>query len=256
MEIASPEGLLAIVLGVLIFFGSVYFLVALNTGWRFGYWITAASFGGLMIFMSLFWISSTLGPRGEEPRWLTIGADADEIPQLELEEVTLTSPGQYPGGPWSEPEEDDPLADEIDAFNSAISNCLSVNLEETQLPTPEEQATCETAQSLLPAEEDIPRVEGMQVIVTNEVTEVAFSEEEGFLLGQAVVVPLTRDPRIVDDPDVGMPVADPFVIAGVRDPGSVQRPAMGYLVFSILWFAFHLWGLRRAERRRLSPVAA
>lgn len=255
MEIAHPEGLLAIGLGIPIFFGSVYFLVALNTGWRFGYWITAASFGGLMIFMSLFWITSALGPRGAEPRWLTLGADANEIPQLQLEELTLSSPGQYPGGPWEGPEEQE-LEDEVDAFNSAISNCLSVDLERTQLPTPEEQATCETAQALLPAEQDIPKVEGMQILFSNEVTDVRFTEEEGLLLAQAMVAPITRDPRIVDDPEVGMPIADPFVIAGVRDPGSVRQPAMAYLVFSILWFAFHLWGLSRAERRRLSPVAA
>lgn len=66
------EGVLALALAFLVFFVSVYVIVALNTGWRFGYWVTAAAFGGLMAFMSLFWLINGIGPAVIDQGWLYV----------------------------------------------------------------------------------------------------------------------------------------------------------------------------------------
>ncbi|HVE92213.1 MAG TPA: hypothetical protein VNE62_07935 [Actinomycetota bacterium] len=250
--IDHPIGVIIFVGSVIIFHGSVYALVALNTGWRFGYWLTGAAMGGLAVFLSIFWVVTALGPRGPEPHWVPIAAESETISQAKVDDRTLTELSSYPSGSWMTKKKKDP---DNDAFKSAIGTCLTTEPEDLE---GEQRELCEHAQTLIAQEDSLPKVEGARVAPLQEVDNIRFQEEDGTMVAQGTVTTVTRDPRLTGD-RLGkkrIPLSDPFVIAAYRDPGSVRLPPLKYLIGSVLFFAIHLLGLSRAERRRLSPVAA
>jgi hypothetical protein len=65
------KGILTVLVGVVVLFGSVYLIVATNTGARLGLLITLASlFGFLSILTAYWWVSPPgNGPRGMDPSW-------------------------------------------------------------------------------------------------------------------------------------------------------------------------------------------
>lgn len=244
MEINSWPGLIAVILAIISFYGTTYLVIALNTGWRFGYWLSSACFGALMVLLSIFWsvnvrTDQAVGPQGELPHWIPV-AVGDDVAQATYEGEALEGVGQYPGGTWEQPEEGD---ERVDAFTSAVQNCVTVGEEEM----------CKDAQeTLMPTDKDVPVLEGVAVPVIAKVDDLRFSDE-GSVLGQAVIRPITTDPRVSKDPD-GEPLADEFRVVAILDKGSVGLPSYMSLVIFAIYTAFHLWGLNRAEKRKLNPA--
>lgn len=251
MELNSWPGFFAIILAVISFYGTTYLVVALNVGWRFGYWVCGACFGALMVMLSLFWAinvrpDQAVGPQGALPRWNAIAA-AEEIRTAEFGGQQVAAVASYPGGQWEQPPEADPQAE---AFSSAVQNCVSTDPE--SLPE-EERDACAAAQELMPAPEDIPVIDGTAVAVVPKITDIRFTEDVG-VLAQAVVTAVTNDPRVTKDPD-GKALAEPFRIVAILDKGSVGLPSYMSLVIFIIWTIIHLRGLDRAEKRKLQPAA-
>lgn len=250
MQINSWPGLIAVILAIISFYGTTYLVIALNVGWRFGYWLSSACFGALMVLLSIFWVinitpEQAVGPQGASPAWLPIGV-GEEVSQVTFHDQTFTEPASYPGGEWQPAEEGDTR---VDAVGSAVSNCLTASVEGMR---EEEQEACEAAQKLMPAKEDIPVLEGAAVAVIPQTTEVRFVSA-GAELAAAIVRPVTTDPRVSEDPD-GELLADEFMIVAILDKGSVGLPSYMSLVIFLIYTAFHMWGLHRAERRQLSPA--
>lgn len=65
------SGILTVTVAVAILMGSVYLIVATNTGARLGLMISLAGFFGWMTIMTLFWWIQPpgIGPRGQDPSW-------------------------------------------------------------------------------------------------------------------------------------------------------------------------------------------
>ncbi len=249
MSIESWPGAIAVILAIISFYGTTYLVIALNVGWRFGYWLSSACFGALMVMLALFWVlnvrpDQAVGPQGALPAWIPIAA-AEEVQSAEFDGTTITAPSSYPGGAWEQPEEGDTR---VDAFGSAISNCLSADPETL---AEAEQETCAAAQELMPDESVVPVIDGTVVVVTPRLEEVRFADDGG-VIAAAVVHPVTTDPRVSEDPE-GEALADPFMIVAILDKGSVGLPSYMSLFVFLVYAAFHLWGLNRAEKRRLSP---
>jgi len=251
MQLNSWPGLIAVILAVISFYGTTYLVIALNVGWRFGYWLASATFGALMVLLSIFWVVNPVGPRGEEPVWVPVAAARGTIAQASFGEQAFPSVSQYPSGPWQTPAEEE--GEKTDALTSALTTCISTDPE--RLPEAQKEP-CEAAQSLMPAEEDIPVIEGSAVSVAPEVSDVRFAEDNGAQLGQATVAPVTHDPRVADDPEEGETMGESFRFVAVYNQGSIVLPAYGSLFLSVLYAAFHLIGLHRAEQRKSSPIAA
>lgn len=277
---AGLPALVVLVIAILVFHGSVYLVVGLNAGWRFGYWITGATMGGLMLFLAVFWLSNALGPRGEEPLWYPVESSSSSISETTFNGRTFTGPAAYPGGDWKAG--DGELKPYVDAINASLSNCTAFT--DTKIETAEhdikkldgitrtalegkfgkkarlerELEACKQLTSMLPPSGDLPQIDGQPVAAVYDVTDLRFTEENGHTLGMAKIVPNTYDKRVTGDPEGLKPlqVGDPLYVVAYRDPGSLRYPSWIYLFGSILFFAFHLWGLNRAERRKLSPVAA
>lgn len=67
----SPSARLAVPIGVLVFFGSIFLLLRANLGTRRGYLVFATSFFGFMIIMSAFWTFGAPGtPQAVGPTYL------------------------------------------------------------------------------------------------------------------------------------------------------------------------------------------
>ncbi len=251
MELNSWPGLIAVLLAILSFYITTYAVIALNVGWRFGYWLVSACFGALMVLLSIFWVVNPVGPRGTEPRWIPVAASAESIAAVTYEEQSFSSAGQYPSGAWQPPSGN--LVAEGEALSSSIATCISTDPE--SLPEVEREP-CSAAQELMPPDEEIPVIEGAAVSVQGDVSEVRFTEENGATLGQVTVTPITNDPRVADDPEAGEALGEPFKILTVLDKGSIRLPAFGSLTIFVIYAAFHLYGLHRAEKRKMSVVAA
>ena len=250
MELNSWPGFAAIILAVISFYGTTYLVIALNVGWRFGYWVSASCFGALMVMLSIFWTinvrsDQAVGPQGALPRWIPVAAGY-EVRSVEFGDVTRSAPAQFPAGDWAQPEEGN---EQVEAFSSAVANCLSADPE--GLPEDERKA-CSDAQGLMPADEDIPVLEGSAVAVIPKVEGVRFAEQDG-TLAMATVRPLTTDPRVTKDPN-GEALAQPFRIVAILDKGSVGLPSYMSLVIFLIYTLFHLRGLDRAEKRKLNPA--
>ena len=245
MHINHINGAIAVILAVVCFYGTTYAVIALNLGWRFAYWVCGAVFGVLMVLMSIFWLQNPVGPRGEEGHWVPIAA-GKTVQSAKFEDKTLSSPGQYPTGTWVKPAATDTQASD---FASAVSTCL------TTVPKalPEEiKDACEAAQKFMPQPKEIPVLAGSAVAVVGQVNDTRFASENGDL-AMAVVRPITTDPRVSKSKD-GKLLAEPFEIVGILNHGSVRKPPIFALGIFSIFAAFHLWGLNRAEKRKLNPA--
>ena len=245
MHITHINGLIAVILAVICFYGTTYAVIALNVGWRFGYWLCGAVFGVLMLLMSIFWLQNPVGPRGEEGHWVPIGAGRT-VQSATFHGKTLTTPGQYPGGVWTAPAKGDPQGDD---FASAVSTCLTTK---PDLLPEEIKTACDQAQTFMPKPAKIPVLVGTPVAVVGQVNETRFASDNG-QLAMAIVRPITTDPRVSKDPK-GKLLAEPFQVVAILNKGSVRKPPIFALAIFSIFAAFHLWGLRRAERRKLNPA--
>lgn len=105
----SPEvvakGIVAVVVAVVVFIGSVYLLLALILGARLAYFLTGSVVFGILVILSIIWFGSVLGPKGAPTTWEALGAGPD------LQEVTghgnTFDLSGYPGGDWKTPSESD-----------------------------------------------------------------------------------------------------------------------------------------------------
>lgn len=251
MELNSWPGLIAVILAVISFYGTTYLVIALNVGWRFGYWLASATFGALMVLLSIFWVVNPVGPRGEEPVWVPVAAARGPIAQASFGEQTFSSASQYPSGPWQAPDEAE--QEKTDALSSAVTTCISTDPEEL---SDAQREPCEAAQALMPAEEDIPVIEGAAITVASELTDLRFAVDNGAELGQATIAPVTHDPRVADDPVEGEVMGESFRFLAVYNKGSIVLPAYGSLFLFVLYAGFHLIGLHRAEQRKMSPMTS
>ncbi len=62
-------GVLAVVLGVVILCGSVYFILATNMGARLGFLVAVCGFFGWMFLLGVLWWTYGIGWKGEAPSW-------------------------------------------------------------------------------------------------------------------------------------------------------------------------------------------
>ncbi|HZA61091.1 MAG TPA: hypothetical protein VE754_05330, partial [Actinomycetota bacterium] len=95
----TVEGALAVVAAGILFFGSIFMLLAALFGARMGYLVTATGMFAFMLILSALWafgapcpgpcapagIPANLGPRGELPAWIVVA----QGPSLSSEQVPV-----------------------------------------------------------------------------------------------------------------------------------------------------------------------
>ena len=73
------RGLLSVLVGVVVLFGSVWYLVASNSGVRTGTLIAFAAFFGWMLTMSATWWMYGTGWKGASPTWNTVDINVGDL---------------------------------------------------------------------------------------------------------------------------------------------------------------------------------
>ena len=109
----DPEirGFLAVFAGVIVLMGSVWLLVALNTGTRLGTLIAAAGFFGWMVIMAVVWWIYGIGWAGVAPTWQLREINVGDLDAAALEEArTLPDADELPSAFELVLDSDDPVA--------------------------------------------------------------------------------------------------------------------------------------------------
>ncbi len=114
------RGILIVLVSTVILFGSIYLIVATNTGSRLGLLIAGAGLAGWMVIMGLTWMLYGIGLRGQAPVWHVVEVNVAQTHQAETEAVrSLPNPEELPSSAElieSNPEIWDP--EEFDATDS------------------------------------------------------------------------------------------------------------------------------------------
>jgi hypothetical protein len=213
-------GWLTVIMGIVLFVGSVYLLLAAVFGPRMGYLVMAtALFGWMMILSSLwafgFWSQGTdtptnLGPRGPEPHWAAFGAGV----QVASDDYAVVT--KYPGSPWVEPSgPDDDRTASIGTVTTAVQDFMA-----------------EEANKQLEKAGSDARVEPTDFTVTD----IAFTSVDGTSLAGARAYFTQGGPKVT--------------VFAYHDSGNVPLYSFMFLGASIILFVVHVPFLDRAERKR------
>ena len=81
------RGILAVGVGVVVLMGSVYLLLATNTGTRLGFLLAVTGFFGWMAIMGSIWWIYGIGMQGEAPSWHVVEYNAGDVDQAVTERV-------------------------------------------------------------------------------------------------------------------------------------------------------------------------
>ena len=93
------RGFIIVLVSFLILPGSVYLLLATNTGARIGFVLAAAGFFGWMAVMGAVWMVFGIGYKGTDPHWKV--EEVVTAPGGEIAKVTTVEAAQdLPGGKW------------------------------------------------------------------------------------------------------------------------------------------------------------
>jgi hypothetical protein len=213
-------GWLTVAMGVVLFVGSVYLLLAAVFGPRMGYLVLAVSLFGWMMILSALWAfgfwsqgietPTNLGPRGTEPHWAAFGAGV-EVASDQYKVVT-----QYPGDPWVAPSgAEDERAASIGTVTTAVQEFMAEQANE-QLAEEGSDAT------VLPAD--------------FTVTDIEFTSVDGTSLAGSHAFFNGGGPKVT--------------VFTYHDSGNVPIYSYLFLGASIILFLVHIPFLDRAERKR------
>lgn len=222
MDMIFVEGVGAVLSGVIVFCGSVFLLIAMLTGARIAYFVTACVTLAFLTMMGLVWSGfnppfipptvNPLGPVGQLPSWDEIGLAEN------AGDIDFGAAGSYPDDPWFEAESEDPL-------------------ESSQASTLKNEAT------------DVVEVaidEG-EVTAYTDVGDLLVDEGTVRLLNQAD----TTYGAVTFNPLEGEEGPDISVIMQY-DPGNPLRPARLMTLGFFIVFLLHLGGLWLVERKARS----
>lgn len=86
------RGLLTVVVGTIILGGSVYLLLATNTGWRLGFLLALTSLAGWMMIMGLVWSMYGIGYQGRVATWKVEEINYNDLTVANTEDVRTIPP--------------------------------------------------------------------------------------------------------------------------------------------------------------------
>ena len=213
------KGAGVVLMGGILFIGSVYLLLTAVLGRWMGYLVLMVSFSGWMILLSALWAFGffsqgtdtpvNLGPRGAEPAWVPLLASTDSTSDR-YEQYKA-----YPDAPWKQPAPGEDEAD-VQSVTGIVTDFLA------------EEAN---------VEHEIPGTDPTAVTgVDFAVDSIHFADADGTQLAVARAHFLEGGPL--------------WTVSLYHDEGSVPKYSYMFLVGSLILFAVHLPLLDRAERKR------
>ncbi|MFN2488680.1 MAG: hypothetical protein ABR529_02845 [Actinomycetota bacterium] len=217
MDTVFIEGIVATVAAIIVFCGSVFFLLAMVMGGRLAYFVTASITLAFLLIMGVVWSVNPLGPVGTLPEWdpVDIGAEGAQL--------AFGPTSEYPEGPWLAVDtEDEAQAAQASELESSAGDVLETAIDEGKVDTFEDAGDA-TANS------DVTRL----------------LEEGGDLYGAVTLEPTTDD----------LP-GEPTVVVMRYDPGNPLGPARMITAGTFVLLVLHLFGLSASERKARESAQA
>lgn len=91
------RGVLVVIVAATVWFGTVYTIVATNTGIRNGLLIALAGLTGWAMSLGIFWTIYGIGMVGKSPSWMTLELNFDREATVQTEQVdSLPAPNKLP----------------------------------------------------------------------------------------------------------------------------------------------------------------
>src|SRR3954453_15496473 len=78
------RGILVVAVGVLVLMGSVYLLLATNSGARLGFLLALTGLMGWMTIMGTVWSIYGIGKKGPDPKWVVKDLNYADLSQSEV----------------------------------------------------------------------------------------------------------------------------------------------------------------------------
>lgn len=227
MDAVFIEGSAAVLSAVIVFCGSVFFILALLMGARLAYFITASVTLSFLLILGGIWSfsneGSPLGPVGPLPEWELISVVAADEP-LEGPQADA-----YPdGGDWRKVDPEDPKElSQAAELGSASLDAIEKGIEKGDFP---DNAVNNTATS------ETVRLQG----------------EGADLYGAVTLDP----PEATDDTPVGETPAPSILTLMKYDPGNPLWEARKVTLGTLFLLILHLFFLSRSEKKARKPREA
>jgi hypothetical protein len=282
------RGILVVAVGVAVLCGSVYLLLATNSGHRLGFLLALTGLMGWMTIMGVVWSMYGIGYLGSQASWKVEEVNYDALPEAALAEArTLPAPDDLPAvdaileedpdlaGQFAEADREPTLGDLL-SVQPELSERDDLDFGEWELLSTSDPQTGEAqaaASAYLIEERKLFSDSSGFVVVDAYSRGGKERAEEGaslldrarFKLGRILSWPLGHPthyavvqvrPVIPQEPEPGQPPPAPAVaddaqvisVIMVRDLGAKRLPSVGLTIFSGIVFAVCVSSLKRREK--------
>ncbi|HEX2850073.1 MAG TPA: hypothetical protein VHN98_05955 [Acidimicrobiales bacterium] len=250
------RGALIVITAVTILMGSVYLLLATNTGARLGFLLAACGLTGWLAVMGWVWVVYGIGIKGQEPHWVVKEVITGKI----ADQTTLDVTGNFPNG-WKQLKPGDPV------LGDASATADKVLAPATGTPAPGTEAAAPAFAPVFKATTDYTFVRayekgGDDYFIPGGYVHRTTTPFKGWLhsahYAVVEVAPIIAAPSITGapprpTPDPAKPVTS---VVMIRDLGDLRYPSMLFAIANSLLFALVLWQLHRRDKIVMSARAA
>lgn len=257
------RGALIVLTAFVILPGSVFMLLATNTGARLGFLLAAAGLTGWMAVMGWIWVAYGIGIKGDPPTWkvhdVVTGANVAEL-------ATYEPAAGFPRG-WEQLKPGDSvLADATAAAGKVLAPAEEGGAEEGG----GEEAEVKTERAIEPAFESPEdyvviggfRKGGESYFLPGGLVEVSDGPFKGWLHKPHYVVlqarPVIKEPSFTGAPvkPAPDPLAPPTSVVMVRDLGRLRFPSTMVAISMTILFLIVCNALHRRDRQIMTARAA
>lgn len=273
---AGAAAVALVLVGVVIFIGTIYILLVAIYGWLQAYLVTMVALMSFSIILAAVWlfgIPGTIpgtGPRGTEPHWVVFLADSEqgleftkEIGEFPADRSVKVEEGSFPNTAWRLPDAEEHypgqinVDGEIDNLKAVMFPALAGYFQQQKTgssdpadyqfrlegrePAPDE-ANLPIARVLFYPNGNVQHVNSQ----TQEVTETVEVGDPADRLLVGVDVPATAEHPA-------------YRVFAFRDKGRVFQASAEWMIVSIVLFALHVWWLgiyENRQKRREAELAA
>lgn len=245
------RGAVIVLTAVLILPGSVYLLLATNTGSRLGFILAVAGLSGWLFLMSLIWMVLGIGLKGRANSWV-----AEEIVTGEASQSTIDAMDDFPEGKWKllKPT-DKALADAQAAADQVLAPATAQAASHGEAGQPEEPKFPPP----FTAPDKYVHLRGYETGGDNELFTIG-KHKFYFRHSPHYAVIQVQEARPKPEGDISKPVADTSkpltTVVMLRDLGSVRLPPFILLLCTGTIFFVTCYVLHQRDKEIMQARAA
>jgi hypothetical protein len=249
------RGVLIVAIAVLVLPGSVFLILATDTGARVGFMIAMAGLWGWIFIMAVVWAVFGIGDVGRAPTWKTLEVITGDVKQS----TELTD---FPGKEWETVAPADP---EFSDVSSATDKVLAQSAAAAPAPGGHEAGGGGAEASRFPPPFSAPDQYVQVAHYRKDTTTVWHIRKHKITpFGHDKHIDVVQVQPVLPQPDTGgapaPPTADPSkpktTVVVVRDLGSLRQPPIFIALISFVFFAVFCYLLHTRDKEIWAARAA